>query len=73
MPKTNQEYLADPVHCPYCNHHDIESKIPSIFDDVCVSKVSCNNCEREWSDIYRLASYEGEGDDSNAIAQGVTS
>jgi len=72
MPKTVDEYLADPVHCPYCGHEDIEGGSPAVFDNVCVSKITCNNCESEWSDIYRLVSYEGQGDDSSGSTIGAS-
>jgi len=52
--KTQEEYIADWRHCPFCNSNDIEaiSKLGQ------ASLVKCNCCERRWWDIYSLVGYK---------------
>lgn len=60
MPLTNEQYLAKGGNqCPFCESMDIQSTGKPEFDsDYAARTVKCNDCKKEWNDIYRLTGYE---------------
>jgi DNA-directed RNA polymerase subunit RPC12/RpoP len=42
--------------CPYCDSKDMEGGNYEAEGDTITMKVSCNNCGKEWFDIYKLVS-----------------
>ena len=59
MTKTQQEqYLRDGgVKCPYCESMDIVVYAAGESEEgIKTEPVRCDNCQREWVDVYRLSS-----------------
>ncbi len=55
------EYRDGPHHCPSCGSRDIEGGNWE-FDDTIQQKVTCNECESVWWDVYRFAEFYMEVD-----------
>jgi len=54
-----KEYIAsDQSICPYCKSDDIEGGFVEIDTSGAWQPVSCNECMREWNDIYKLVDME---------------
>lgn len=60
VPMTNKQYLdANGLFCPFCRSWDIEAPNGvEIESGVGIHGMTCNVCEREWTDIYRLVRYQ---------------
>lgn len=56
--KTNEEYLKNPGHCPFCNSYQIEGESVEIDGAEAWQEVSCQACEASWTDTYKLTSFE---------------
>jgi transcription elongation factor Elf1 len=54
--KRKADYLKSPNHCPWCNSEKI---MADTFDAEKPGQlVECQNCGREWYDIYTLTDIE---------------
>lgn len=54
-PLTDEEYVAKKGRvCPHCGSEHIDGKNVSIEASQAFQDVSCNDCDREWTDIYDL-------------------
>lgn len=53
-----RKYLRRGECCPYCKSESITGESLDIEGKHASQKVSCQDCEREWLDIYRLADVE---------------
>lgn len=53
-----EAYLKNPGKCPFCQSRDIDGGFVEIDGKSAWQKVSCNNCEKEWNDIYTLSDVE---------------
>lgn len=53
-------YLASPNICPYCQSNNLECEQFEVIDDSGEVKqiVSCMNCSKAWTDIYKLSDVE---------------
>ena len=47
-----KKYLENSHHCPYCGSDQIEGG--SIEGENAYQKVGCNDCYKEWRDVYKL-------------------
>lgn len=47
-------------HCPYCRSHDICGDHVEVNDGGAWQEVVCMECERRWTDIYKLIDIEVE-------------
>jgi len=56
--KQKKEYLKDPHHCPYCKSDNISAGELEADGFQAWSNVVCNNCKKEWTDIYTLTDVE---------------
>lgn len=53
--KQKKKYLADSSKCPYCGSSSIEGSNEDDEGDDKFQNISCDDCGREWVDIYKLA------------------
>jgi transcriptional regulator NrdR family protein len=57
-----KDYLASPVHCPYCNSTNIEARGDRDVDHdgvgILREQIDCLDCEKSWYDVYRLKTIE---------------
>jgi hypothetical protein len=44
--------------CPYCGISSIAGGTPEVFDNCIGVPVSCNLCNKEWTDVYALTAVE---------------
>lgn len=45
-------------HCPFCTSFDIEATEGVDVDGgTATQEIRCNDCERFWTDVYRLVGY----------------
>lgn len=52
-----QQYVADGgIKCPGCESEDIVGDDISVEEGVATQEMSCNTCNLEWTDVYRLVS-----------------
>jgi phage FluMu protein Com len=62
MPLTNvekQRHLQNPNKCPYCQDTNIESDDgPEMELTGCYQTIRCSNCEKRWTEIYRMIDIE---------------
>lgn len=57
--KSQEEYLAKPGNCPFCDSDQIEGIGSWEMEGESVSNpIGCNACEKEWWDIFRLVGFE---------------
>jgi Zn finger protein HypA/HybF involved in hydrogenase expression len=57
--KQRREYVKEKYgHCPYCGSDDIEGGFIEVNDNYCWQPITCNNCEKEWNDLYTLTGIE---------------
>jgi transposase-like protein len=52
--KQKNKYVACPNHCPYCGSNDIEANAPEVDGPHAWADVTCNDCGKEWQDVYTL-------------------
>ena len=59
MPEMSQfEYVAHKGNvCPFCGSRNIESGQYESGDDWTTCTVTCNDCAKEWHDVYKLIGY----------------
>jgi len=54
--KQKKDYIKSGYSkCPKCKSDDIDGGMVDIDGNVALQSVSCNECEAEWTDIYKLA------------------
>ena len=62
MTNTQQEYLTNPINCPFCNSPHINDigKESCIEDGTFIIdiQVDCEDCKKMWNDRYKLFAYE---------------
>jgi transcription elongation factor Elf1 len=59
IPLTNEQYLAGDANvCPFCGSLDIRGDEIEIAGKTAIQEVSCNECDAQWDDHYRLDHYE---------------
>ena len=56
-PLTKKEHRENLNRCPVCGSEDITGSFVEIDDDVATQEVSCNECDAEWTDLYKLFHY----------------
>jgi DNA-directed RNA polymerase subunit RPC12/RpoP len=63
--EAKKKYLEDHgVRCPYCGSDNIDAQDADFLDDMMYQKVECLNCQKEWTDHYKLVDIgESEEDD----------
>jgi formate dehydrogenase maturation protein FdhE len=49
-----KEYLEDPDKCPYCKSEDVAGEFPDFGESYAMRNVSCNQCNKNWTDYYVL-------------------
>lgn len=54
-PEQKAAYLAASSRCPYCQSSDVEGDRHDYAGDEVAQNIHCNDCGREWVDVYRLA------------------
>jgi len=52
--KQKEEYLKDSSVCPFCKSSNIEGGPVEINGNEADQRVSCNECNKSWIDIYTL-------------------
>ena len=53
--KVKANYLTHKgAYCPYCDTSDIQGGPVEIDSGYCWQEVACNQCGREWQDVYQL-------------------
>lgn len=58
-PLTSEEYAAKKGGCcPFCGSGAIEGAFIEIEANWAFQRVSCNECDKEWTDTYILTGYE---------------
>lgn len=60
FPFDKAKYLASPSKCPYCGSADITGQQIDIESRQATQPVTCNACEKQWTDIYTLIDVEAE-------------
>jgi len=56
---TQSEYLNSPDTCPFCHGTNSEATGESNTDaDWHSEEIQCNDCGKEWNDIYTLAQFQ---------------
>lgn len=57
---SDEDYLRHAgLICPYCLNNDITADgIPEMDGVSGFMKIVCNNCEREWKDVYQLTGWD---------------
>ncbi len=50
------------VECPYCGHTALSGGYVEVEGGEASQKVSCNECNREWYDVYTLTGIESIGE-----------
>ena len=56
---TDEEYIkGDGNKCPFCGSEDITGGSIDVEGHSAVQEVSCNECNKEWHDIYQLIGYQ---------------
>lgn len=54
-------YLANQgVRCPFCHSNNIEAGTGEINAGDAFQKVVCNDCEKEWTDEYKLVGFSSD-------------
>ncbi len=57
-PLSDAEYVAKQGQCcPACGQSEIEGGSVPIEGTTAVQTVTCNSCDAEWTDVYRLQGY----------------
>lgn len=57
MPLTKEAYVEqDGNTCPFCLSHNVQSG--PVSPTFCRAEVSCEDCRKEWYDVYQLIGYE---------------
>ena len=57
-PRTNAEHVrANGGICPYCWSANLDWGGFDFEEDKFFQKVVCQDCEKEWSDVYTLTGY----------------
>jgi hypothetical protein len=46
------------THCPYCDGQDFEGGQVQLDAGCAWQELFCNDCEKEWADIYSLTDVE---------------
>lgn len=49
-----RNYIDSPRHCPYCESNNLSFGSFEAEETVATSQVSCQDCGRSWTDVYRL-------------------
>lgn len=53
-----RSYLRRGSSCPYCRSESVTGESVNIEGRQASQEVSCQECERTWRDVYRLADVE---------------
>jgi formate dehydrogenase maturation protein FdhE len=58
-PMTNKEYLSHSGNkCPFCGSHNISGREVQTDCDYAWRKVDCNDCDKEWTENFKMTGYE---------------
>jgi transcription elongation factor Elf1 len=57
-PNTTAKYLANPDECPHCNSEHLSADTMENDTNTCWRQIRCVNCDKEWREVYQLASIE---------------
>ena len=61
MTLTNEQYVkATGNICPFCSANNITAHQFTAGGDWAYQSVTCDECEREWTDTYKLTGYDYE-------------
>lgn len=71
MPLTPEEYVAKRgMCCPFCQSDQIQGESIDFESSGVYQNIVCLSCKKEWTDVYKLASYEalrlGDADEHGA-------
>ncbi len=59
MTTTSEEYAkTGGGMCPFCGNGNLDGYSVEIETGKAWQRVDCNDCEKSWTDIYKLTSYE---------------
>ena len=62
MSLTNEEYAASGgVACPHCGHEGVTGPEVNIDEGVATQEVTCDSCDKSWTDVYQLVAYNDTG------------
>jgi hypothetical protein len=53
-PEAVESYVSSPQHCPVCDGENIEGGDREVEDGRATQEMSCNHCDAEWVDVYKL-------------------
>lgn len=53
-----KKYLKNPNHCPHCESDNIQGEGFNVRGYLVTQYVMCNDCENDWTDIYKLINIE---------------
>jgi len=65
-PKKIDEYLNDPVFCPWCDSSKIEAAdMSDVIGNTIFQPMICDDCDREWQEVHKLGaiSWKPKGQD----------
>lgn len=63
VPASSEEYVKEGGNkCPFCGSTDIEGDQVTIDAGKAYQPVGCNDCEGEWTDVYKLEGFTHELD-----------
>jgi len=62
MALTEQQHAENEGgYCPFCNDNNIVGSELNIEGGVITQDVWCNECNKEWTDIFTLVGYQAKG------------
>lgn len=57
-------YIEKPNRCPYCESYNIDAGGGTeIEDNICTVYVTCDDCKKSWTDVYRLVDMKPDKED----------
>jgi hypothetical protein len=60
-PLTDKEYVGKGgLICPYCGSDQITGDEINVDAGHATQEVSCEDCKKEWQDVYRLTGYSAK-------------
>jgi formate dehydrogenase maturation protein FdhE len=57
-PNTQAKYLNNPQNCPHCESDNMTADAMDNDTKTCWRTVRCLDCNKEWREVYQLASIE---------------
>ena len=57
-PLSQEDYLANPNQCPYCQSSNIEGESMEVDSNISWQRIICNECGKSWTDLYKLIGWE---------------